>query len=232
MIRLKLGIAFLLITTLPALAQEQSVNPGINDNFKDPNVDYYINLFEGESREIFKFRNEIVSAMSLKPGDIVADVGAGTGFFARMFSYQVAPGGSVYAVDIAQKFVDHIKKMAANENITNITARLCSDRSVDLPADSIDVAFICDVYHHFEYPFDSMASIHTALRPGGRVFIVDFERIKGVSTDFVMNHVRCGKGTVTDEVKDSGFDLVREIDLGMDGQYMLEFVKRAPADGR
>lgn len=232
MIRLKLSIALLLIAALPALAQEQSVNPGINDNFKDPDINYYLRLFEGESREIFKFRNEIVGAMAIKPGMNVADIGAGTGFFARMFSYQVAPGGTVYAVDIAQKFVDHIDDMAAKEEITNITAQLCSERSVDLPDTSIDIAFICDVYHHFEYPFDSMASIHAALKPGGRVFIVDFERIKGVSTEFAMNHVRCGKGTVTDEVKDSGFDLVREIALGMDGQYMLEFVKRAPADAQ
>ena len=215
--------------TLPAFAQEQSVKPGINDNFKDPDVDYYVRLFEGESREIFKFRNEIVSAMDLKPGMDVADVGAGTGFFSRMFSYPVSPGGTVYAVDIAENFIHHIEELSAKEEITNIKAQVCSERSVDLPPNSIDVAYICDVYHHFEYPYDSMESIHTALRPGGRVFIVDFERIKGVSSEFAMNHVRCGKGTVTDEVKDSGFDLVREIDLGMDGQDMLEFVKRAPA---
>ena len=219
----------LVFASITAHAQEQSVKPGINDNFKDPDVDYYTRLFEGESREIFKFRNEIVEAMNIEPGQEVADVGAGTGFFARMFSYQVAPGGTVYAVDIAQNFIDHIGRMAAKEEIGNIDARLCSDRSVDLPEESIDIAFICDVYHHFEYPYDSMASIHEALRPGGRVFVIDFERVNGLSSDFVMNHVRCGKGTVTDEVKDSGFDLVREINLGMDGQYMLEFVKRAPA---
>jgi len=224
----RIALALLVIAVAsPGHAQEHSVKPGINDNFKDPDVNYYVKLFEGESREIFKHRNEIVSALGLKPGMDVADVGAGTGFFSRMFSYQVAPG-TVYAVDIAQKFVDHIKELSAKEEITNIKAQVCSERSIDLPADSIDVAFICDVYHHFEYPYDSMASIHTALRPGGRVFIVDFERIKGVSPDFAMNHVRCGKGTVTDEVKDSGFDLIQEIDLGMDGQYVLEFVKREP----
>jgi predicted methyltransferase len=220
----------LLLISAPALAQDLSVNPGINDNFKDPDLNYYTKLFEGESREIFKHRNEIVTALALKPGMDIADVGAGTGFFSRMFSYPIAPGGTVYAVDIAENFINHIAELSAKEEITNIRAQICSERSVDLPENSIDIAFICDVYHHFEYPYDSMASIHTALRPGGRVFIVDFERIKGVSTEFAMNHVRCGKGTVTDEVKDSGFDLVREIDLGMNGQYMLEFVKRASGD--
>jgi len=214
-----------------AAAQQQSVKPGINDNFKDPDVDKYIAMFEGESREIYKHRNEIVDAVGLKPGMNVADVGAGTGFFSRMFALAVAPQGTVFAVDIADNFVEHIGAMAKKENIANISASVCSERSVDLPENSIDVAFICDVYHHFEYPYDSMASIHKALRPGGRVVIVDFERIVGVSNDWTLDHVRCGKGTVTDEVKDSGFDLVEEKDLGMQGQYVLIFQKREPASG-
>lgn len=214
-----------------AAAQQQSVKPGINDNFKDPDVDKYIAMFEGESREIYKHRNEIVDAVGLKPGMNVADVGAGTGFFSRMFALAVAPKGTVFAVDIADNFVEHIGAMAKKENIANISASVCSERSVDLPENSIDVAFICDVYHHFEYPYDSMASIHKALRPGGRVVIVDFERIVGVSNDWTLDHVRCGKGTVTDEVMDSGFDLVEEKDLGMQGQYVLIFQKRESASG-
>lgn len=209
-----------------AMGQAQSVNPGINDNFVDPDVNFYVNLFEGEDRTIFQHRNEIVEALELEPGMDVADVGAGTGFFSRMMSYQVAPGGTVYAVDIAENFVEHIEALAQKEEIANIEAKVCSEHSVALPENSIDLAFICDTYHHFEYPFDTMASIHEALRPGGRVVIIDFERIRGISSDWVLNHVRCGKGTVTDEVKDSGFDLVKEVDLGMDGQYVLVFEKR------
>ena len=79
-------------------AQELSVKPGINDNFKDPDVNRYINMFEGESRVIFKFRNEIVEAMGIEPGMDVADVGAGTGFFSRMMSYQVEEDGTVQLV--------------------------------------------------------------------------------------------------------------------------------------
>jgi len=222
--------AFLLMAALAA-AQEQSVKPGINDSFKDPDVDKYIAMFEGESREIYKHRNDIVAALGLKPGMNVADIGAGTGFFSRMFALEVAPAGTVYAVDIAENFVEHIGAMAKKEGIANIKPSICSERSVDLPENSVDVAFICDVYHHFEFPFDSMASLHKALRPGGRVVIVDFERIAGVSTDWTLDHVRCGKGTVTDEVKDSGFDLVEEKNLGMAGQYVLVFQKRGPAAG-
>ena len=105
---------------------------------------------------------------------------------------------------------------------------MCDERSVKLPENSIDVAFICDVYHHFEYPFDSMASIHKALKPGGEVIIVDFRRIEGRSREWTLNHVRCGIGTVIDEVQQSGFDFVEKIDLGMEDQYVIRFVKREP----
>jgi ubiquinone/menaquinone biosynthesis C-methylase UbiE len=221
-------LAALLLLALPALAQEQSVKPGINDSFKNPDVNRYIKMFEGESRTIYKYRHEIVETLGLKPGMTVADIGAGTGFFSLLFSDEVGDSGTVYSVDIAENFIDHIKKISKEHEKTNIDAIVCTARSVELPPESIDVAFISDVYHHFEYPFDTMASLHKALKPGGIVIIVDFERVKGVSRQWTLNHVRCGKGTLTDEVKDSGFDLVEEIDLGMGDQYILKFRKREP----
>jgi len=103
---------------------------------------------------------------------------------------------------------------------------LCTERSTKLPAESVDLVYICDTYHHFEYPEDTLASIHQALRPGGQLIIVDFERVKGIQVNWILNHVRCGKGTVTDEVKNAGFDFVEEVDL-MAEQYVLRFEKRA-----
>ncbi len=216
----------LLLAASVALAQEQSVKPGINDSFEDPDVSFFVNLFEGEDRAIFEHRDEILRVLRLKKGTDVADIGAGTGFFSRMMAHKVGRRGKVYAVDIAENFIEHIDALSKREGLKNIEAIVCSERSVDLPENSIDVAFICDVYHHFEYPFDSMASLHKAMRSGGRVVIVDFERVKGVSSDWALGHVRCGKGTVTDEVKDAGFDLVKEVDLGMPGQWVRVFKKR------
>ena len=220
------AIVGLLLATSMGLAQEDSVKPGINDNFKNPDVSYYVNLFEGEDRAIFKRRNEIIDVLQLEKGTDVADIGAGTGFFSRMMAHKVGRRGTVYAVDIAENFIEHIAELSKKEGLKNIKAIVCSERSVDLPENSIDVAFICDVYHHFEFPFDSMASLHKAMRPGGRLVIVDFERVKGVSRDWTLGHVRCGKGTVTDEVRDSGFDLVEEIDLDMSEQWVRVFRKR------
>jgi ubiquinone/menaquinone biosynthesis C-methylase UbiE len=228
---IRLTLALVLLGLSPAYAQETSVKPGINDHFQEPDVDRFVGVFEGESREIFQFRKEIVDALMLEPDLDVADVGAGTGFFSRMIAPLVAPNGTVYAVDIAEEFIEHIEATAEEANIDNIEARICTPRSIELPEDSVDLVFICDTYHHFEYPFDTMASIHHALRDGGRLVIVDFERVKGISDTWTLDHVRAGKGTVTDEVKDSGFEFLREIDLGMEGQYVLEFRKREPRDG-
>ena len=96
---------------VPAVeAQEKSVNPGINAPYeKDPDAKKFVGTFEVESREAFNFRKEIVAACRLKPGMSVADVGAGTGLFTRLFAAEVAPGGTVYAADIAANFLKHIE---------------------------------------------------------------------------------------------------------------------------
>lgn len=220
-------IPVLLLLVVVPFAQEQSVKPGINDNFVNPDVDRFIQMFEGESREIFKHRNEIVAVLGLKPGMNVADVGAGTGFFSRMIAEKVLPGGVVYAVDIAQNFLDHIEKLNKENDISNIKTVLCDQHSTKLPENSVDLVFVCDTYHHFEFPQHTLESIHKALRTGGVLVVVDFERVKGVSTDFALEHVRAGKGAVSDEIRDAGFDFIEEVPM-MKEQYVIKFRKREP----
>jgi ubiquinone/menaquinone biosynthesis C-methylase UbiE len=228
MFRTSTTLILALFISVWAVAQEQSVKPGINDSFQNPDVDRYVRMFEGESRSIYKHRAAIVDTLQLKPGMDVADVGAGTGFFSLLFSDEVGKRGTVHAVDIADNFIEHIKKTSKEYGKKNVKATVCTERSVELKPESVDVVFICDVYHHFEFPNDTMKSIHAALRPGGRLIIVDFERVVGVSREWTLDHVRCGKGTLTDEVKDSGFDFVQQIEDEMPEQYILEFVKREP----
>jgi len=208
-------------------AQDASVAPGVNSRFLDQSVDadVYVDMFESESREIYAHRREIVDALGLDAGEAAADVGAGTGFFSRMIAAQVGPTGVVYAVDIAQNLLDHIDRISQEQSISNIETVLGGDRSTNLAPASVDLVFVCDTYHHFEYPNDVLASVHDALRPGGELVVVDFERIRGVSPAFAINHVRAGKGTVTDEIKDAGFDFLGEVDLMRD-QYVLRFRKR------
>ena len=108
----------------------------------------------------------------------------------------------------------------------NVSPILCAEDSTNLPANSIDVAFICDVYHHFEYPNSSMASIHRALKDDGRLIVIDFERIPGESREFILGHVRAGKDVFRSEIEDVGFTIEKEVDVpGFKENYFLKFRK-------
>ncbi len=218
------SLAILTAATLSVPAQEKSVRPGINKPFENPDVKDFIGKFEGESREVFTRRKEIVAACKIKPGITVADIGAGTGLFTRLFAGVVGPKGKVYAVDIAPKFVAHIEKTCKEADIKNVVGVVGTATNVKLPPASVDLVFICDTYHHFEFPFRTLASIHQALRPGGQVILIDFRRIEGKSREWVLNHVRAGQEVVTREIMASGFTKIGEEKL-LTENYLVRFKK-------
>ncbi len=210
----------------PQEGDEASVKPGINKNFVDPNldVDSYVEQFEIESREVFVKRERILAACEIEKGDTVADIGAGTGLFTRMFSVEVGSEGWVYAVDIAPRFIEHINGEAAKHKLNNITGVLCAENSINLPPNSADVIFVCDTYHHFEYPKSTLASIKRALKKDGHLILIDFERIEGESREWLMGHVRAGKEVFRAEVEDAGFKLIEEKKInGFEENYFLKF---------
>lgn len=214
------------VTEAEAVADEASINPGINDSFLAPelNVDEWIARFEVESREVFAARNDVLAAMALEAGDCVADIGAGTGLYTALFAQAVGPEGTVYAVDISAPFLQHINDRTSEAGLENVTCVLGTDRSVRLPFAAVDLVFICDTYHHFEYPQSTLSSIHRALRPGGRLVLIDFERIEGVSSDWVLGHVRDGKHGFRGEIEAAGFEFVDEVEIaGLLENYCLIF---------
>ena len=217
----------LVLLVLIASGQDKSVKPGINDPFKNPDVQKYAKTFEGESREVFAKRKEIVAACKLKPGMVVADVGAGTGLFTRLFAPAVGPTGKVIAVDISEKFLEHVQKTSRAAGLHNVTPVLCNQDSVDLPANSVDVVFVCDTYHHFEFPQRTLASISKALRPGGRLIVVDFIRIPGKSREWTLKHVRAGQDVVEKEITAAGFRKTDEVKNLLKENYFVTFTKPA-----
>lgn len=216
-------------TTTPKTAQpEPSVRPGINDNFLDPDldVDEFTDRFEGESREVAVQRDAIARELDLRPGEAIADVGAGTGLFMEPLAAAVTTSGTVYEVDISPSFIEHLRARARDNALEHVEVVLCDEHSVALPPASVDVVFVCDTYHHFEYPRSTLASIRASLRSGGRLVIVDFERIPGVSREWILGHVRAGKEEVRAEVEAAGFQFRREATgLGLEENYVLEFVR-------
>ena len=125
---------------------KESVKPGINEKFLDPkmSVPVWINRFEVESREIFASRKAVTKALGLKSGDSVADIGAGTGLFLPLFAEAVGDKGRVHAVDISERFIGHLKQRVKKLGLGNVEVVRCSEDSVELKENSIDVAFVCD----------------------------------------------------------------------------------------
>ncbi|MCB1125636.1 MAG: methyltransferase domain-containing protein, partial [Verrucomicrobiae bacterium] len=166
-----------------------SPRPDLNRQFLSPALDagQWVERFENEGREIYHQREDIVRVAGIEPGMTVADVGAGSGLFEPLFAREVGPEGGVIAVDIAPKFLELISSRMKEQGLANVSTVLCTERSVELPAESVDFVFICDTYHHFAHPEDSLRSIHSALKPGGVLMLVEFKRIPGVSSDWTFN---------------------------------------------
>jgi predicted methyltransferase len=213
----------------PPTAPLESVKPGINKDFLDPALDpqKFVERFETESREIFTERAAIAAMVGLKPGQSMADIGAGTGLFTLPFAEAVGEQGRVYAVDIAPAFVERIEALAGERGVRNVEGVVCAEDDTRLPKDSIDVAFVCDTYHHFEYPAQTLASIQRALRKGGELVVVEFHRIEGVSREWCMSHVRAGQEVFVAEITAAGFEQVPQEQLpGLKENYIVRFRKR------
>ncbi len=224
------ALAMLAWGQAPLVAQQESVRPGINDSFRDPNVVEFTGRFEVESREVFARRAAIVEALELGSGQCVADIGAGTGLFTRLLAQAVGPQGRVAAVDIAPKFLEHIQATCREAGLANVTTQLGTAQSASLPADSVDLVFICDTYHHFEFPQKMLASLHQALRPGGRLVLIDFRRIEGTSTEWILSHVRAGQEVFEGEIEAAGFRKQTEVTGLLDENYFSIFERVEPAE--
>jgi predicted methyltransferase len=203
-------------------AQEPSVSSPINRPFLEPEFETWRRRFERPGREVYDRRQQIVMATGVRPGVTVADIGAGTGLFTRLFSAAVGRTGRVYAVDISPVFIDNVLRISRKMGQRNVEGIVNSPSDVMLPPASVDLAFICDTYHHFEHPEAMMTSIRRALKPGGGVVVIDFRKIPGFSTPWVMSHVRADEATVVREIEAAGFRLVEDRDF-LRSNYFLRF---------
>ncbi len=130
---------------------------------------------ERPSREAEEQPSKVVNALDLKLNDVVADIGAGTGYL----SFRIAPlipKGKVLAVDIQPEMLDIIEFLKQENNITNVEAVLATFTDPNLPPESVNLAIMVDAYHEFEYPLEVMQGIVNALKPGGKVVLVEYRR--------------------------------------------------------
>ncbi len=218
----------------PAATSKSRTDPKINAPFKNSDVKSFIKKFESAEREVYVKRDEIVAALGLKSGMAVADVGAGTGLFTRLIAPKVGPEGKVYAVDVAKSFLAHIARDATKRGYSQVVTALATQDSTSLAESSVDLVFLSDVYHHLEKPERTLASIYRALRPDGGLVVIDFDRVEGRSSAFVLKHVRAGKATVIKEIERAGFTSVPTPDAPrFKENFFLKFRKtERPASSR
>jgi precorrin-6B methylase 2 len=130
---------------------------------------------ERPGREWQEEPDQVIAALDLQPDDIVADIGAGTGYFSFRLSSQL-PQGKVLAIDIQPEMIDILQFLKQENNIDNVETVLGDPQNPHLAAQSIDLALMVDAYHEFAYPREMMQGVVNALKPGGRVVLVEYRR--------------------------------------------------------
>jgi ubiquinone/menaquinone biosynthesis C-methylase UbiE len=217
----------ILLLALLAAADAGRPREDPNAKFLQPDLDVpaWVRRFESPGREVYDKRKQIVAAAHLRKGAAVADVGAGTGLYTMLFSEAVGPQGTVYAVEIAPRFLDYLGQRAKKAGVRNVKVVKGTETSAELPPASVDLVFLCDTYHHFEEPQKNLASIRKALRPDGELMVVDFKREPGKTPAWILEHVRVGQPEVTAQIEAAGFTRIEELPL-LKENYVLRFRSR------
>lgn len=183
-------------------------------------VDEWLERLESPERAVWQKPNEVVDALGLKAGDKVADIGAGSGYFSTRFARAVGGTGKVFAVDIDHGLVRHLRDRASNEKLRNMEAVPATPDDPKLTAGSVDVVFICNVLHHVENRPAYYEKLAAALRPGGRLAVVDFyKRELPVGPGVEM---KIAREEMVRELSDAGFRLGPEFEF-LPHQYFLVF---------
>lgn len=163
---------------------------------------------ERADRDLIELFDKVVAAMELKPGDVVADIGSGSGYFTRRLAKAVLPGGTVYGVDIQPEMNEILAENCKSEGITNVQIILSEEADPKLPSASIDWMLLVDVYHEFQQPVPMLAKMREALKPGGRVALLEYRLLGDTAAHIKIDH-RMSVEQVLAEWEPAGFKLVK-----------------------
>ena len=204
--------------TLAVMAQQPQ--PGgkpdhMQHRFDDP--ERYAKSFDDPARDAWQMPSRVIEALGLAPSASVADIGAGTGYFSVRLAKAI-PGGTVYAVDVEPSMLDHIRKRALGDGLTNVVTVQARGSSPDLPR-PVDVVLVVDTYHHLPNRPAYFRELQKSLVPGGRVAIVDFRKDspEGPPAEF-----RFEADQIVGEMKQAGYRLEAKHDF-LSRQHFLVF---------
>jgi arsenite methyltransferase len=176
-------------------------------------------VLEDPKRDEYQKPHEVITALKLKEGEVIADIGAGSGYFTFRLARHVG-AGRVYAVDISPDLILHLNRRIRDLNATNVVAVLCAPDDPLLPDNSVDRFFICDTWHHIGGHAKYLALLRKMLRPGGEFIMIDFKKEQTpVGPPMEM---RISREDVIKEMEANGFRASAEHKF-LDYQYFLVF---------
>lgn len=190
-------------------------------------ADEWVQTLEGPQRVATQKIDEVLARLSLKPGMVVADIGAGSGLFSRPLAKAVGPAGKVYAVDIQQDLLDHINQRDKEENIHNIQTVLGEFDDPKLPARDVDLAFINDVLHHIEHRAAYLKALGAYIKPAGRIALIEMDKNDPNTPHRKQPELLVGREEIMKWMSDAGFKLVQEhADLFPGTKWFLIFGRK------
>jgi len=223
-LRLLLTLIIWSVAGASALAQHgQGAQAQAHQLRRSADIKEYLEHLDRPDRDQYQKPAQVMEALALKPGMAVADLGSGSGYFTRRFVEAVTDSGKVYAIDVEPEMLDYVKESLDHMHVPYTAEFLLArpDNS-KLPVASVDLIFICNVFHHLEDRVKYFVNIRSALKPGGRIAIIDFyhdERSGDVG--FPREHL-VARETVVEEMTKAGYTLRREHTF-LPRQYFLEF---------
>jgi arsenite methyltransferase len=178
--------------------------------------------YEGLSRDDWQQPQKVIENLQVRPGAIIADLGAGGGYFTLKLANAVGTAGKVYAVDIDREMTDLIAREAKKESATNVETIIAKQDDPLLPTTGVDLIFTVNTYHHFDNRVAYFANLRKYLRPGGRIAVIDFDRrawLEGLLRHYTPSEF------IKREMEQAGYVLRQEFDF-LDRQSFLIFAGR------
>jgi SAM-dependent methyltransferase len=191
----------------------------MHHRFED--ADQWSKVFDDPARDAWQEPAELVASLQLQPGQSVADIGAGTGYFERHLAAAVGPTGRVIAIDIEPDMVAHLSERARREETPQVEARLGAPDDPKLAPGEVDLVLLVDTYHHVDDRVAYFGRLKAALRPGGRLVVVDFRPDGDPAIGPPLAH-RLTPDQVRDELGRAGWTPLAAPDL-LPQQYVLVF---------
>ena len=183
---------------------------------------YGIDWLEREEREREENTSLLLKNLAVKPGMVIADIGAGSGYHSALLSKMVG-SGKVFAVDVEPEMITYLNKRIKQEKLSRIVPVLSTEQKVSLPENTIDMMLLVDVYHEFSYPYEMALSMRAALKRGGKLVLVEFRSED--STVPIKTIHKMSEAQAIKELKAAGFAFDKNID-NLPWQHCMVFTKQ------